>query len=102
MDLIPKIKNTVLSFLTSEEGKISKQSIVLLGTLVSAAAIASISSKPVHAQCYEGGGGGGGCGQTGSSTSGSVGGCGCGGPGAGGEGSSSSGGPGGCSGGCSW
>ena len=71
MKIIPKIKKTICSFLTSEEGKISKKSILLLGTLASAAVI---SSNSAYAQCScGGGGGGGGCSGGGASAPSAVG-----------------------------
>lgn len=75
MDIIPKVKKRISSFLTNEEGKISKQSLLLLGTLASVAAITSLSSTSVYAQCSCAGGG---CG-CGCSTGCSASGCGAGG-----------------------
>ncbi len=46
---IPKIKKKISSFLTKEEGKISKENLVKTGVLLSAAAIAAL--KGVEAAC---------------------------------------------------
>lgn len=43
MDKFPKLKKKITSFLTKEEGKISKEAIIRTGILLSAAAIASLN-----------------------------------------------------------
>ena len=47
---LPQIKKKVNAFLVGEEGKISKESVIKAGVLVSSVAVATISSvKVVHA-----------------------------------------------------
>ncbi|MBT5492359.1 hypothetical protein HOK00_09080, partial [bacterium] len=49
-NILPKIKKKISSFIMEEEGKISKQSIFALGTMIGSAAIASVlSSKKAEA-----------------------------------------------------
>jgi hypothetical protein len=47
--IVPKIKKKIRSFLTREDGKISKESLIKTGILLSAAAIASLNT--VNAGC---------------------------------------------------
>jgi hypothetical protein len=44
MDKLPKLKKKISSFLIKEEGKISKESLIKTGILLSAIAIASLKS----------------------------------------------------------
>ncbi|MFP4403845.1 MAG: hypothetical protein ACLFPJ_05830 [Candidatus Woesearchaeota archaeon] len=46
---IPKFKKKVNDFMLNEEGKISKQSIIAIGGLISAISISSIATKKVIA-----------------------------------------------------
>lgn len=46
---IPQLKKKISSFLTREEGKISKENLIKTGVLLSAAALASL--KSVNAAC---------------------------------------------------
>jgi len=49
--MLPKIKKKISSFLLSEEGKISKQSLLSLGAFVSAAVIGGVlATKEAAAQ----------------------------------------------------
>ena len=49
MSRIPKLRKKISSFLTKEDGKISKENLIQTGLLLSAAALASL--KTVNAGC---------------------------------------------------
>jgi hypothetical protein len=50
---IPKITRRISDFLMDETGKISKQSLLSVGALLSAAAIGALTAKPVRAADVE-------------------------------------------------
>jgi hypothetical protein len=67
MSILPRIKSTISSFLLGEEGKITKQSVLAIGSfLLGSATAVSIESEIVEGSvcvsCGCGGCGGGGCG----------------------------------------
>src|SRR3989338_10366407 len=50
--MFPKIKKKITSFLTSEEGKLSKESLIATGTFLAASAVgALLSAKDAAADC---------------------------------------------------
>jgi len=49
---IPKVKKVFRSFLLSEEGKITKNSIIRLGTLALTASFATVESSRIVAACH--------------------------------------------------
>ena len=49
MKILPKIKKDVKEFLSSEDGNISKKSIIRVGTILSIVALASVNAKEVLA-----------------------------------------------------
>ncbi|MEM4267310.1 MAG: hypothetical protein QXK37_00600 [Candidatus Woesearchaeota archaeon] len=48
---LPKIKKNVEAFLLEEDGKISKQAVVTIGSVLSGAALVSLSAKDTRAGC---------------------------------------------------
>lgn len=63
MSILPRIKSTISSFLLGEEGKITKQSVLAIGSFLLGSAVAvSLESEIVNAVCAGGSCGCGGCG----------------------------------------
>ena len=52
MNKFPKLKKSINSFLTKEDGRISKENLIKTGVLLSAAAIAGLKSAEAAA-CYD-------------------------------------------------
>jgi hypothetical protein len=46
---VPKVKKTVKAFLLEEDGKISKQAVVAVGSIIAAGAAASLAAKSAQA-----------------------------------------------------
>ncbi len=54
MKALPKLKRKISSFLTKEDGKISKEALIKTGVLLTAAAIANLKSAESYCPVYGG------------------------------------------------